>query len=390
VGYSKEQLDRLIDHAYQITVEPGEWPRFLKALATTIDGVFPMLFVHDPRTHTGQLDLTVDLDEDLVRNYKAYYAERNVWLRGAARLLTPGQIRFSHRMCSRRTFLGSEWYSDFCRPLGISNAIGATILREGSSSSNIAVFAGIGRPLFDQAESELFAALLPHLRRALTMYQHVAKTTVRYQNLIEVLDCLSIAVLLVGASGKVMFLNRAAGQLIASGDVLVLDAAGLRTTCASCTAKLRRLIAQVAQTTARQGLDSGGSLRVPRAHPCSPLDIVVGPIRGHDAPPLVERAVAMIYVTDPGQRLGVPQAFLTRLYGLTPTEGTVAALIGKGLSAKEAAQQLGVSYNTLKTHLKRVFAKTHTRRQSELVGLIARTVVLAQPAADSEISSRPH
>jgi DNA-binding CsgD family transcriptional regulator len=40
--------------------------------------------------------------------------------------------------------------------------------------------------------------------------------------------------------------------------------------------------------------------------------------------------------------------------------------VAEGESLAEAAEELGVTLNTLKTLLKRVFSKTETRRQSEL------------------------
>jgi DNA-binding CsgD family transcriptional regulator len=85
---------------------------------------------------------------------------------------------------------------------------------------------------------------------------------------------------------------------------------------------------------------------------------------------LGERAVAAIYVTDPEQVSERPEVVLIRLYGLTPAEAKVAALIVRGMSARQAAEGLAISYNTVKSHLKRVFAKTGTKRQGDLIRLI--------------------
>jgi DNA-binding CsgD family transcriptional regulator len=51
---------------------------------------------------------------------------------------------------------------------------------------------------------------------------------------------------------------------------------------------------------------------------------------------------------------------------ISPREAEVAALAALGLSNKEIAGQLFVSEGTVKTHLKRVFAKTGLRRRSQL------------------------
>jgi DNA-binding CsgD family transcriptional regulator len=58
-------------------------------------------------------------------------------------------------------------------------------------------------------------------------------------------------------------------------------------------------------------------------------------------------------------------------YGLTHAEARVALAASSGNTIIETAQSLNLSPNTIKTHLRRVFAKTATGRQAELAGLIA-------------------
>jgi len=57
-------------------------------------------------------------------------------------------------------------------------------------------------------------------------------------------------------------------------------------------------------------------------------------------------------------------------YGLTPTETTVTTWIMRGYTAKESALKLGVSYNTIKVHLRHVFQKLGVRNQRALVSLM--------------------
>jgi DNA-binding CsgD family transcriptional regulator len=44
---------------------------------------------------------------------------------------------------------------------------------------------------------------------------------------------------------------------------------------------------------------------------------------------------------------------------------------GKGLNPSQTATLLGISENTLKTHLNRIYAKTGRSRQADLVKLVA-------------------
>lgn len=57
-------------------------------------------------------------------------------------------------------------------------------------------------------------------------------------------------------------------------------------------------------------------------------------------------------------------------YGLTRTETSVTTWIMRGYSAKEAAMKLGMSYNTIKVHLRHVFQKVGVRNQRALISLM--------------------
>ncbi|HWG59212.1 MAG TPA: helix-turn-helix transcriptional regulator, partial [Candidatus Acidoferrales bacterium] len=63
---------------------------------------------------------------------------------------------------------------------------------------------------------------------------------------------------------------------------------------------------------------------------------------------------------------------LTRQYGLTKHEASLADLLLQGSDLREAAEKLGVSMNTVRTHLRLIFEKTDTHRQAELVRVLLR------------------
>jgi DNA-binding CsgD family transcriptional regulator len=60
------------------------------------------------------------------------------------------------------------------------------------------------------------------------------------------------------------------------------------------------------------------------------------------------------------------------LLNVTTGEARVAALVGSGLTPREAAKRLGITEETARTTLKRVFAKVGVSRQSELAALLSR------------------
>jgi DNA-binding CsgD family transcriptional regulator len=57
-------------------------------------------------------------------------------------------------------------------------------------------------------------------------------------------------------------------------------------------------------------------------------------------------------------------------YSLTAAEARFALEILAGDGIQAAADRLGISKATARTHLSRIFAKTGTRRQAELVRML--------------------
>src|SRR5262249_28099932 len=90
----------------------------------------------------------------------------------------------------------------------------------------------------------------------------------------------------------------------------------------------------------------------------------------HRAGAATEAATA-VFVRRATMESPPPPDIIADAYKLTPTELRVlTALVGVG-GVPEVAAALGVAETTVKTHLARLFAKTGTRRQAELVKLVA-------------------
>jgi DNA-binding CsgD family transcriptional regulator len=68
-----------------------------------------------------------------------------------------------------------------------------------------------------------------------------------------------------------------------------------------------------------------------------------------------------------------PQSSLARNFALTPAEARLAMHIGKGDTLRRVADAEGITFETARTRLKAVFAKTGTNRQTELALLVARS-----------------
>lgn len=174
------------------------------------------------------------------------------------------------------------------------------------------------------------------------------------------LDLVPLGIALVDGDAQPVVLNAAARGLVARSDGLSLQGGRLRAYRHDDTRRFLGLIAQAARNAA----EAPASLSVERPSGRRPLAVVVRPIHqeGH--------AGAALLVGDPEANPMPCAEPLGTLYGLTPAEARLAVALAAGHTVQETAVTLGITENTARTHLKRVLAKTETRRQGELVRLL--------------------
>lgn len=101
------------------------------------------------------------------------------------------------------------------------------------------------------------------------------------------------------------------------------------------------------------------------------------PLGGEEVPrtgPVVPGVA--VHIMDPVARPQDDGSRLTVALGLTPAERKVALDLARELSPAEIAERQGVAASTVKTHLLSLFAKTGTNRQSHLVALLGRLLLL--------------
>ena len=100
-----------------------------------------------------------------------------------------------------------------------------------------------------------------------------------------------------------------------------------------------------------------------------PVIVRIWPFEG-PSHPADQGVLALLTLNALGPRPGPPAEILAKTFHLTPTEAKLACIIARGAPPDIAARELKISPNSARNHLKSVFAKTNTHRQSELVALL--------------------
>jgi DNA-binding CsgD family transcriptional regulator len=180
------------------------------------------------------------------------------------------------------------------------------------------------------------------------------------------LELVRCGAMLVGCEGYPHFVNRSALETLNKRDGLALAATGLVADRASDTRLLRQLLRD-AIAAPDLGEPSESPITLPRKSAPTALIVRVLPGPGLECWANKEERAALVTVYDEESSTQVDETVLCKLYGLTRGEAVLASILLKGKSIDDAAAELFISPHTARTHLKRIFMKTDTHRQTELV-----------------------
>ena len=195
-----------------------------------------------------------------------------------------------------------------------------------------------------------------------------------------VLDLVPFGVILLNESKHLIQVNQLAGLVTAEADGLRIIQNTLCATNPNSRQRLRRAI-EKAGTTHDHRADNGAEIiTIFRSSGREPLEILVTPLHRKRHTAFTQDAPALaVLIWDPQKTPPLRRDRIRHMYRLTAAEARVTEGLVRGMAVVELAQEMRVQANTIRTHLKRIYNKTGARRQSELVQLLARNLLLNMP-----------
>ncbi len=255
--------------------------------------------------------------------------------------------------------------------------IATLCVREGASRLLIAT-RPLEAPPFADAEVDLLDELLPHLARALRLYRTIRSGEEMHDALSEIMDRLPEAIFLVDREGAVLTCNGSARAILRQNDGLTLADDRICLARPDEQAALLALIARAGQAAPAAGRQPSGiaadvsTMSATRPSGLRALPIVVTPVLCHSGSDVRPAAVAAVITKDVERGHPVLAPDLGAAFNLTPGEARLAGLIADGLGLQDAAAGLGITRNTARTHMKRIYAKTGVHSHADLVRLLSR------------------
>lgn len=350
--------DDLIDRIYEAAFRPECWTNALERIGARANSVSGLVVVFDEIKPVQYLGTPVI--HDIIRAFCEVH-----W-RDSRRASHTLKYPFMGFVVLKDYFPPDLLDTDPCR----ANRLSAGLDSEASAAIPMPTgemvvysFDKWGRDgVHDRREIATLNAFYPHLARAGLMaarlgLERAAATT-------ATLQMIGLPAAVLTRSGRVLSTNGLFDGLTS----LFMPVAFGRLAIANISAN--RLFQQAVETTA--GAEPAvRSIPIPETHEHRACIVHLVPLRrsAHDVFPGGDLIVAVSALKR--STLVPSPAVLTGLFDLTPAEAKLASALAAGRSIKEASQAVGVTESSGRTYLARIFGKTGTHRQAELVALLA-------------------
>jgi DNA-binding CsgD family transcriptional regulator len=267
-------------------------------------------------------------------------------------------------------FQATRFYQEWVEPQGLRDACITKFAQADSIIGLFSVVTAATRDIISAEERRVIQLLSPHLRRAAMIGNMLDQKSIALAAYQSALGALSSAVLLTDANGGVRYRNAAADALFGNGGLLSVVNGTLNATLRVADPALSEAIRRAATDRGATLGDRG--IGIPLSRPGEPPVVAyVLPLAASDVRVAVGTATVAVFVSHADTHVAPADSVLMKLFDLTQTEARVMVRAGRGRSASEIAAELGISENTVKTHLSRTYAKTGTTRQAELVDVLA-------------------
>lgn len=335
------------------------WEDFLIVLRDAFDADFATLILTPPgASRPGQI-LTPGAPPEEIERYAADFFTADPFTG-----LPEGQVTTFHDFVGPRAIIDEElgrWLAEHS-----SQVLGVDIRAPSGFEARLRITRTVGPP-FAASDAPKLARWVPHMRNALDLYHGLQADRSEHAVYSGAIEHLSVGAVVLDHDGRIVRTNAVADAILAGNDGLSRSDDRVRLADANHRA---RIDAMLARRDEPPGPGSPAILRVERPSGARDYGVAIHRI---DTPGFMRTgsspALALL-ISDPERAAATDIPALRARFGLTRKEAQLAGELAAGRSLDEAAARLGVARNTVRSHLRGLFAKTGVSRQGELVRLI--------------------
>ncbi|TJV41617.1 MAG: PAS domain-containing protein [Mesorhizobium sp.] len=366
---SSEVLGSIIGDIYDCVLDPDGWAEVMIRITGAVDAAYTTIALASTAGNQGRFAAQSPWDPEQMRVLQEDYDFDTIpGLKAAVVGDVDSPVATLSQM-SEAELQQTPFFQNWAKPQGLREGCITKFVHTPDRIGLMGCTTRATREAISAEEQRFLALLSPHLRRASLIGDLLDQSRVTANLYRQALDHLAVPVVLTGAHGTILHANGAAERMFSAQGPILSRNGVLQV---QNPAVARALLEAIASAASADFLLGSRGIGLPISAPGQPPAVAyVLPLSEGTARAAFQPACAAVFVSTTTSSSPLPEAVLTTLFDLTPAEARVLLRIGSGLSASKSALSLGIGENTLKTHLNRIFAKTGTRRQADLVKLVS-------------------
>ncbi len=355
----------LIGDIYDTTFDQALWDDTLQRV---VDYTGAQSCALVTKSATGEIRIAhqVGITPHFLQTYLDHYGQLDPTQ--AIRLYDVGKIHSTEDWLPMEEFRKGQFYQEWLRPQRLEDA--ASVLLD-NNADGFSYFCLMQGELVDDNLRRVLAPIVPHLLRAVLIGKTLHQQTRIASPIEHTLDELKAALFLLDATGNITHTNQSGHDILDRKDFLRIEQGRLVATDPILNRILREA---VIASILGDGATRSESIALPFVAHDGERFV------GHLLPLTSGRrrktgvaydATAVLFVNKASLDSTAASDIIKRIFKLTPAEARVLLAVVELGGVSETSRNLDIAESTVKTHLGRIFTKTDTRRQADLVKLIA-------------------
>src|SRR3954468_7227080 len=359
------KLLELIGQVYHCAIEPKKWPDTLQQVVEFLGGSAAAISLQDPLKREARLisqwGIKPDFERKMMEGLNINPLIPMGWF------VEVDEPFSGEKALGRESYLKSRFYNEIIAPSGYYEAALTVLAKSANRFGSLSVPSE--NPV-DEAMLQRLRDITPHVRRAVSIADLLDVRSLQSDMLSAAFDLLTVGIVLTDAKARIVHANNLALKYLDQRSAIRRDGDFLSCRDPRTAMELSQAIQHASNGSAAAFPRSGIALPITTADGIDlaawvlPLD---GGLRNQLATSFA--ASAAVFLRQLGDVSPFPGELFVKRYGISPAECRVLMMLTQGMTVREAAAALGITESTAKTHLQKLFQRTGTERQADLMRL---------------------
>lgn len=363
-----ERLLRLLPQLYEAALQPDAGSKILRWLAAVF-GAEKAIFIRLDRTHPRDSFMElIGIADEPMRELRPLGLEGDpLWLPHILEMPIGQPFCATDLVALENKASAAPWLRFYhSLPAELRHSFGVVIENSAHHFASLACFAAEGG--FDDRVRNALQILAPHIRLAWDISRRVAIGDAGQREAMLSFEQVHQPLAVLDRSGYVIVTNEAARRLFTDSEGMRLKYGRFVFDDLAIQTEFERAVRTVITSMLSGPQVPPQELRVPCGSDRTPYVVTVVPLyRPESRLVLPPEAGCMVAINDHEGVNPLPIGHLVWLYGLTPSEARTCEALHQGGSVEAAAKSLKLSRNTVRSHLKNIYAKVGVANQPQLL-----------------------